>query len=67
MSIKFVCAPLSSRNAIPRAWTSDIIYINCCDCKEKICNSVCIYALLKDAERKLCPRKGKDGLACGGI
>jgi hypothetical protein len=67
VSVKFICVPLSNRNAIPMVWTSDVVYVNCYECKEKICNSVCIYTLIKDAERTLCPRKGKDGLACGGI
>lgn len=67
MATKSVCVPLSSRNAIPRIWTSDTVYVNCHECEGTTCNSVCIYTITKDAEKALCPRKGKEGLVCGGI
>ena len=56
-SLRVVYVPLSERNAIPRLWTDDTLYINCYDSIKNLCNGVCIYDLLDDSEKKLCPLK----------
>lgn len=55
-----ICVPLSSRGIIERVWTSDTIYTNChsCKCEQRDhCDRICIYDLISDTDKNLCPRK----------
>lgn len=54
-AIQIVFVPLSERSAIPRLWTSDTLYVNCYECKKSDIKGVCIYDILKDSDKKLCP------------
>jgi hypothetical protein len=62
-----VCVPLSDRKAIPRLWTSDIVYVNCYECEKVECRGVCVYVLLNDTAKNLCPHKGGKPKICGAI
>lgn len=64
-SIRVVCVPLSERKAIPRLWTSDAVYVNCFDCGNAVRNGVCIYDMLNDADKRLCPLTAKNGAGAG--
>lgn len=66
-----ICAPLSARKATSKLWTSDVLYVNCyqCKCDKKKCIGTCIYTVLGDTERNLCPQKchGKGVKSCADI
>lgn len=64
-SMRVVCVPLSERNAIPRLWTGDTLYVNCYDSDNTIGNGTCIYDILKDPDRRLCPLQSTDKTGSG--
>ena len=54
-AMQIVFVPLSERKAIPRLWTSDTLYVNCYECQKMNINGVCIYDIINNQEKKLCP------------
>ncbi len=60
-SMRTVFVPLSERKAIFRLWTDNAIYVNCYDCSS-LEDGVCIYDIINDSNKKLCPLKSTNNI-----